>query len=200
MNPITEDQIQKYSSSLKKHLEFVYIAGGKLGLSPGHLELHDLSKLSDEEFLHFVRQYAGDKDDPQGYAYAWLHHIHNNPHHWQYWMFNDNYKPKGVDIGGNGQIEMPPTYCVEMIADWYGASMAYTGSWDMTDWLYKNFGRVILHERSSGFVIDLLSDLGYYRILLELGFCPRLNDMIALSDPNEFESMVPMARNWWEMR
>lgn len=44
-----------------------------------------------------------------------------------------------------GPMPMPERYVREMVADWMGASRAYTGSWDMVDWLEKNLPRMDLH-------------------------------------------------------
>jgi hypothetical protein len=47
---------------------------------------------------------------------AWLHHQNVNPHHWQYFVFlNDFGNPETC-------IEMPERYMLEMIADWRGVS------------------------------------------------------------------------------
>lgn len=56
---------------------------------------------------------------------------------------------------------MPNWYAIEMIADWMGASMAYTGSWDMQEWLYKNMPSIFLHSQTAGFVRGILDHLGY---------------------------------------
>jgi len=172
MESLTQKTLDDYSYSLREHVMNVTIACNALGVSQEQSFMHDDSKWSDEEFSHYARKFKGPADDPVGFDYAWLHHIHNNPHHWQYWMFPDVlYTSKGNTE--HGVLEMPFEYCVEMIADWLGSSKTYTQSWDMTDWLWKNFNKVILHSRSYVRAIDLLSDMGYYRILIELGHNPK---------------------------
>lgn len=42
---------------------------------------------------------------------AWLHHIHNNPHHWNHWIIQND--TDGVEV-----IRMPEKYAKEMVADW----------------------------------------------------------------------------------
>ena len=42
-----------------------------------------------------------------------------------------------------------------------GASMAYTGSWDMSEWLSKNFPRMILHPNTRRYVSEVLVANGY---------------------------------------
>lgn len=44
----------------------------------------------------------------------------HNPHHWEYW----------IDFASDGSIiakKMPYKYVVEMICDWVGAGMVYSG-------------------------------------------------------------------------
>lgn len=88
--------------------------------------IHDLSKFSPREFWTSVKYYQGtrspieaEKED-KGYSLAWLHHFHNNPHHWCYWIDFDmkqNLTP----------YKIPYKYMIESIADWIGAGKAYNG-------------------------------------------------------------------------
>ena len=48
---------------------------------------------------------------------AWLHHIHNNPHHWQHWVLIED----DGDSYGRG-LDMPDNYILEMICDWWAFS------------------------------------------------------------------------------
>lgn len=149
-----------FDESLHRHICYVQQAGEKIGVPADQLEIHDLSKFTIQEFPHYARSFHGDKADPDGFAGAWLHHIHNNPHHWQFWMFPDCFVPRGSKVE-NGVVYMPPNYALEMIADWMGASYAYTGSWDMTDWLWKNIPRIVLHSDTAEYVRQTLDMLGY---------------------------------------
>lgn len=62
-------------------------------------------------------------------------------------------------------MEMPRCYALEMVADWMGSSMAYTGSWDMADWLEKNMPRIRLHTKTAAYVREVLDSLGYADIV-----------------------------------
>lgn len=157
---VTPEQVRKYLDSLELHVTYVREAGERLGIDPHQLREHDNSKFSLEELPYYVRNFHGDKSDPDGFARAWLHHIHNNPHHWQYWIFSDGFTPKNSDVR-NGVVEMPQRYAREMIADWMGASMAYTGSWDMADWLTGNMSRIRLHPSTARYVREVLDADGY---------------------------------------
>ena len=85
---------------------------------------HDASKYSDEEYSAYDNFFYGEKTQEviENFNKAWLHHIHCNPHHWQYWvLINDD-----EDFKVSGQkfkvIEMPDNYIFEMICDWWSFS------------------------------------------------------------------------------
>lgn len=155
-----EDVVEKaFAESLVEHIAWVQEAGRKIGVPERQLEVHDNSKWSDEEFFGYARHFKGG-GAPDEFARAWLHHIHHNPHHWQHWVFADGFTPKGSRVE-RGMIEMPPNFVLEMIADWLGASRAYTGSWDLKDWLWKNMPKVRVHSNTAEYVRQTLAGLGY---------------------------------------
>jgi hypothetical protein len=149
----------EYTERLKRHIESVQVAGRKLGVPEDQLEAHDLSKYSEEEFPAYAMHFCGG-GAPVEFAKAWLHHIHHNPHHWNHWLFADGYSPKDSNVE-NGRVEMPQHYAIEMVADWMGASFAYTGSWDMAMWLSKNTPRIKLHSKTIYYVTGVLDSMGY---------------------------------------
>lgn len=153
--------LEDYAVSLLKHIEAVREAGKQLGVSLAQLLSHDRSKYDVEEFPHYARLNHGDAGDPDGFARAWLHHIHHNPHHWQHWIFPDYYWLKGSTIEEGGIMEMPENYALEMVADWMGSSFVYTGSWNMTDWLKKNQYKIVLHSNTTAYVRGVLESLDY---------------------------------------
>ncbi len=157
---ITPEIAGAFLDSLIAHITYVREAGFKLGVPDDQLRYHDLSKFSLEEFPFYARNFFGDKADPDGFACAWLHHIHANKHHWQHWIFPDGFTPKGSTVE-NGVIEMPSRYAKEMIADWMGASKAYTGSFDMMDWLHKNMPSIRVHSKTAAYLRQELDMLGY---------------------------------------
>lgn len=164
------DVAKAYAESLCKHITFVRIAARNLGIPETQTYNHDESKYSRAEFGPYALNFHGGAstvDDPRikaDFAAAWLHHIHHNPHHWQHWIFSDGWTPAGSGIV-DGVLPMPNHYAAEMVADWMGASMAYTGSWGMTDWLLKNIPRIRLHPQTAETVRGILDGLGYADIL-----------------------------------
>lgn len=156
---LNDSVVTGYLFSLVDHIGYVHEAGRMIGVDPAQLDIHDQSKFSDEEFPWYASHFHGG-GSPKGFAYAWLHHMNHNPHHWQYWIFPDGFTPKESNVE-NGVVRMPDKYALEMIADWMGASKTYTGSWDMAEWLDKNAPRIRLHSLTKRYVIGKLSELGY---------------------------------------
>jgi len=92
--------------------------------------------------------------------FAWLHHVHYGPHHWEYWLLNPDYN---FATSENGKLPMPETYVREMVADWMGASRTYTGSWDMSKWLTENEPRIasLIHDKTHERLCMVLHELDY---------------------------------------
>lgn len=74
---------------------------------------HDKSKYAEDEWEPYVNYFYGKKTKAveQEFNYAWLHHIHSNPHHWQYWVLIHDDEP--IEI-----LDMPYEYIIEMVCDW----------------------------------------------------------------------------------
>jgi hypothetical protein len=151
---------QAYTESLEKHLFYLREAGGKLGVSPAQLRAHDSSKWSLHEFPAYAEWFYGSKSDPVGFERAVLHHYHCNPHHWQHWSFTDGFRGWSGQLD-NGLMEMPENYVLEMVADWQGSSMAYTGSYDISGWLATNLPTIKLHSKTRVVLLETLAELGY---------------------------------------
>lgn len=141
----------KYAQSLRHHIECVVYAGAGLGLPVNQLQQHDVSKWSKDEFFAYAMKFSAGIDNPAEFSAAWLHHIHNNPHHWQHWLIPAT----------NEALFMPETDALEMLADWMGASLAYQGTLNMKPWLEQNLCKVILHRDTAQYVGNRLVRLGY---------------------------------------
>jgi len=81
------------------------------------------------------------EDLKEDYDKAWLHHIHCNPHHWQYWMLQEEGNESGLKI-----FEIPHNYVIEMICDWEGMSKIFKSS--TKEWYSKNKDKMVLHEET----------------------------------------------------
>ena len=129
--------------------------------------IHDASKNSQEEYDAYDDYFYADKrttEIMQAFDYAWLHHLHNNPHHWQYWIlkedegsvFNNSMIAKPLDI--------PDIFILEMLADWWSFSWKnFLLSHDKNDlyevfnWYDEHVDKMLLHENTKKKVEDILS-------------------------------------------
>ena len=159
---VPDDVAKAYLEYLETHIRLVNEAGVRLGVSSEQLALHDLSKYSQEEFPGYAMAFFG-PGAPDRFAEAWLHHLHTNAHHWQHWLFPDGFTPKGSTVEA-GALPMPEHYVLEMVADWQAMSMGQTRSWDMTDWLSNNLGKLRLHSLTRERLGTVLKGLGYREV------------------------------------
>lgn len=78
---------------------------------------HDASKSSMEEYDAYDHYFYGNNRSHavvHEFKLAWLHHIHNNPHHWQYWILVNDDPNLGMEI-----LDIPENYIIEMVCDWW---------------------------------------------------------------------------------
>lgn len=138
-----------------QHKYFVFRAGLATHTPIWHLIIHDWSKWTPVEFPAYAEHFYGkDRRSPnrpssRRFVYAWLHHIHRNPHHWNHWAL----------VGTSGLVKaqkMPEKYVREMVADWMGAGRSITGKWtDIITWYEKNSKTMVLHE-DTRILVDLI--------------------------------------------
>lgn len=116
---------------------------------------HDASKWSDEEFdayatYFFAPEGKTNPESVRNFNRAWLHHIHANPHHWQYWLI-----PKVEEE--NMAIEMPIEYIVEMICDWWAFSWKSNNLYEIFSWYKKQ--KILLAPKTKSIVENILAML-----------------------------------------
>lgn len=130
-------------------------------------EIHDQSKHTSSEYTAYDNYFyhAGYSTDEgkRQFDYAWLHHIHNNPHHWQYWVLieddaNLSEKTRALD--------MPDNYILEMISDWwtfswskYATSNQISDLEEIFDWYELHKDLMILSVSTKDKVEKLLIEL-----------------------------------------
>lgn len=93
---------------------------------------HDLSKSNLDEYEAYDAYFYGGNRSyhvVEEFRYAWLKHIHNNPHHWQYWMLTNDEPNEGENV-----LDMPYNYILEMICDWWAFSWNSGDLTEMFDW------------------------------------------------------------------
>ena len=118
---------------------------------------HDASKYSSEEYDAYDKYFYGGNRSyavVEEFRRAWLHHIHVNPHHWQYWVLvNDD--PKEGTIA----LDMPDEYIIEMICDWWAFSWANGNLYEIFNWYGKNKSKMLLHKNTKKIYEDILDKL-----------------------------------------
>jgi len=154
----------KYLKYVMRHKRYVMLECFKRCLFIQGL-IHDMSKFMPIEFVSYA-QFFCSKGQPENRGFTvqsgndslkesrmergWLHHIHLNKHHWNYWV--------SVEPGGKLQIfDMPYRYIVEMVCDWEGASKALRGkAASAKEWYESEGKKLILSSRTRRVVERLL--------------------------------------------
>lgn len=141
---------------LRHHLPEVAAPYGGLStfLYLGH---HDESKYSREEYIPYDEYFYGDKNVQgvrEAFNYAWLHHIHNNPHHWQYWvLINDDPEE------GTVALDIPYQYVIEMICDWWSFSWKTGNLYEIFDYYDTHKKHMILSKNTRELVEEILGKI-----------------------------------------
>lgn len=161
---------QQYDEYLQEHISNVNKAWRWMedhGIIPPHMIYegerlinHDQSKYYEEEYDAYDDYFYGkeDKDEDDisvidsAFDYAWLRHIHNNPHHWQYWVLIN-------DEDGTKALEMPHSQVYEMIADWWSFSWKTGNLKEIFDWYERHKEKMILHPATRRLVEDALGKI-----------------------------------------
>lgn len=110
------------------------------------IEIHDLSKYSDDEFEGY-RQYFypvdGEEKNENEMNKSFEHHYMNNPHHPEFWT---NFKL---------QEYIPVNYIVEMACDWIAMSI-FNGKQNALDWYNSSDKKKMLGKAQANLIEELL--------------------------------------------
>lgn len=158
------EKLFKHLKTISTHKKYVRKLCFKMGIYRQGI-CHDLSKYSPTE-LSIAKYYSGTKSphqncrDELGYSPSWIHHYHNNKHHYQYWQDQD-------EQDNNIPLKVPYKYVIEMFCDRVGACKAYnkdkytTG--DALKYYEKNTkGHNVLHKETEVLLEVLLSNLANF--------------------------------------
>lgn len=153
-----------YNSYLREHIENVKRAWewldshfpdirNKMGKNYVWIfDKHDGSKYSDDEYGAYDKYFYGKNRSykvVKDFDYAWLHHIHNNQHHWQYWILQR-------DDGTEEILDMPYWYIIEMICDWWSFSWKSGKLDEIFDWYDKHKDGMKLSKKTRSEVEKIL--------------------------------------------
>ena len=114
---------------------------------------HDSSKYTREEYFAYDDYFYGrrTKAVQEAFNEAWLHHIHNNPHHWQHWVLINDEPGEGIIA-----LRMPRRYVLEMICDWWAFSWAKDNLYEIFNWYDDHKKHMKLHVDTRELVEEIL--------------------------------------------
>lgn len=117
---------------------------------------HDASKYWPEEYNAYDAYFYGNGHSDsvvQEFNKAWLHHIHHNPHHWQYWVLIQD------DFTEIILIDMPMKYVIEMICDWWSFSWTSGNLYEIFDWYDTHKIHIALSRNTRRIIEDMLKEM-----------------------------------------
>lgn len=117
---------------------------------------HDASKRSKEEYEaydnYFYNASEHDENTLKAFDRAWLHHIHENPHHWQHWVLIN-------DDDGVYALDIPYEYILEMVCDWWSFSWKSGDLTEIFNWYNTRKDKIIFSEKTRETVEDILNQI-----------------------------------------
>ena len=122
-----------------------------------NVTVHDFSKHDEPEYSAYDDYFYGDRDE-DAFNYAWLHHIHSNPHHWQHWILVMDDKKMG-ERGKVVALEMPKVYVWEMVADWWSFSWRSGKLTEIFEWYDSLKDGIVMHENTRKLVEAILGEI-----------------------------------------
>ena len=119
---------------------------------------HDASKTSKEEYDAYDAYFYGNASYAvkEEFNKAWLHHIHNNPHHWQHWILFEDDPSSGEPYIC---LEMPYKFVIEMICDWWSFSLREDNPDEIFKWYDNHKETMKLHPKTRKTVERILGKI-----------------------------------------
>lgn len=170
-NDKESERIKAYSNYIVEHLKNVrhvwdliqpklkgehWIDDYYYNLINERVRVHDISKLSDSEFKgyrQFFYPFENEEPNKDILNVSWLHHIHNNDHHWEHWVICEGKHSIALDM---------PTECIfEMLLDW--AAMSITFGDTPRKFYEKNKSTMLFHEKTSKYIESII-DLFTFKV------------------------------------
>lgn len=120
-------------------------------------EEHDTSKNDPLEYHAYDAYFYGRNKSHtvvENFNRAWLHHIHCNPHHWQYWVLINDDPKEGEVI-----LDMDYNYIIEMICDWWAFSWKKGNLYEIFSWYREHRDYMKLSAKTRNTVERLLEQM-----------------------------------------
>ena len=105
---------------------------------------HDQSKYSELEFDSYRQRFnptTAETPNEEWFRFGWLHHLHKNPHHWQYWVLIGD-----TSNNPTTALKMPVQYLIELLCDWSAMSLFQNN--DIIFWYNQHKQHIIMHEET----------------------------------------------------
>lgn len=155
-----DDYLEEHTSNVAKAFKILYEVLTSEWFEKHNIDLnymnlvigsHDQSKFSGEEYSAYDDYfYSGQssEDINKEFDYAWLHHIHTNPHHWQFWILRN-------DDGTIKSLDMPGMYIIEMICDWMSFSIKKGRP---SEWIefYRSNDNILVSDNTRSIIEDII--------------------------------------------
>lgn len=142
---------------LQEHLPEMLRTENPINLEYQICDDHDRSKNTVAEYEAYDAYFYGKNKSyevVQNFNRAWLHHIHNNPHHWQYWILVD-------DDPGEGEVilDMDYNYIIELLCDWWAFSWKKGNLYEIFSWYDDHKAYIKLSPKTRKTVEDILDQI-----------------------------------------
>lgn len=120
-------------------------------------ETHDESKSHPMEYDAYDRYFYSNNRSyhvVETFRFAWLRHIHHNPHHWQHWVLINDDPNEGEII-----LDMPYCFIIEMICDWWAFSWAKGDLREIFKWFDDHKDYMKLSKKTRKVVESILEKI-----------------------------------------
>lgn len=131
------------------------------------IDKHDFSKLKKVpdaenyydlkcEYDAYTDYFYGTKtlEVKEAFDRAWLSHIHENPHHWQHWLLQNDDPEIGLRV-----LDMPYVFIIEMICDHWSFSWKSGNLYEIFKWYDDNKSGIILSAKTRNTYESLLANI-----------------------------------------
>lgn len=155
-----DNYIQQHKDNVRKGYEWMTVNIPHLiprGLidAVDNIVDHDKSKNEPDEYFAYDRYFYGNNRSYQvcqDFNYAWLQHIHRNPHHWQHFVLLCDDPKEGEII-----LDMPLNYIIEMVCDWWAFSWAKGDLTEIFKWYDERKDYIKLSDKTRKTVESILA-------------------------------------------
>lgn len=109
------------------------------------IKYHDISKLSEQEFVQYRKDFFPIEEEPKFDAIEAIdHHKRHNFHHWERWTKDGNNTPNEWEI-----------HCAHMVIDWM--AMGYKFNDTAQSYYERNKDKIILPDYAKSFIYEIFS-------------------------------------------